>query len=175
MSKSYFVFVLFVIITFSCSEKRNEEEKVIPNQPEKQVAVPNFNADSAYTFIAQQVAFGPRVPNTPAHQQCGDFLIDRLKSYGAQVEVQAFDATAYDGKILHLRNIIASYNPEARKRILLAAHWDTRPVADRDTVNINQPIDGANDGGSGVGVILEIARQINLNTTPEAGVDLNIV
>ena len=138
------------------------------------VTVPAFNADSAYKFVDQQVAFGPRVPNTAAHRQAGDYLIAKLKEFGAQVQVQEFAAEAYDGTKLQLRNIIASYNPKATKRILLAAHWDTRPFADKDPKAENQqtPILGANDGGSGVGVLLEIARQLGQGPQPQVGVDI---
>lgn len=139
----------------------------------KPVAVPSFNADSAYQYVAQQVAFGPRVPNTPAHRACGDYLIQKLKDLGGNVQVQAFQAKAYDGTVLSLRNIMAQYHPQASKRILLAAHWDTRHLADKDTVNPTKPIDGANDGGSGVAVLLEIARQLQANPlSGDVGVDI---
>lgn len=166
------LFFLLGMFMSHCSEKSRHEQESTSDLPEKPVIVPEFNADSAYTFIAKQIAFGPRVPNTPAHQACGDYLINKLKSYGMIVETQEFDAPAYDGKHLHLRNIIASYRPEAQKRIMLAAHWDTRPVADRDSVNTQQPIEGANDGGSGVGVLLEIARQLQQADSLNVGVDL---
>lgn len=137
------------------------------------VNVPSFNADSAYQFVQKQVSFGPRVPNTPAHEAAGDYLITTLKGYGANVLVQSFTAKAYNGTVLNLRNIMGQINPKASKRILLAAHWDTRHVADKDPKNPTKPIDGANDGASGVGVLLEIARQLQANPLPEnVGVDL---
>lgn len=138
------------------------------------VEVPDFNADSAYSYVDQQVAFGPRVPNTPEHRETGDYLVRKLEEFGAKVTVQEFEATAFDGTVLDLRNIIGSYNPEAKKRVLLAAHWDTRPFADKedDESHHNQPIAGANDGGSGVAVLLEIARLISLNEGPQVGVDI---
>ncbi|WP_092100206.1 M28 family peptidase [Pontibacter chinhatensis] len=137
------------------------------------VQAPDFNADSAYAFVAKQVAFGPRVPNTAAHYQTGEWIVARLKEYGAQVQEQKFQMKAYDGTVLNLRNIIASYNPGAANRILLAAHWDTRPVADKDDTNTDKPIEGANDGGSGVGVLLEIARTLQqAQQKPDVGVDL---
>lgn len=169
----FFLIFLSGTLWWRCAE--NSQETQTSPQAETVVAatqVPSFNADSAYAFVARQVAFGPRVPNSAAHTACGDYLIGKLKSYGLTVEMQAFDATAYDGKVLHLRNIIASYRPEARKRIMLAAHWDTRPMADRDTANTQQPIAGANDGGSGVGVLLEIARQLQQADSLNVGVDL---
>ncbi len=164
--------LLLSLLMGRCTEKPNHKQENVAAIPEKNIPVPEFDADSAYAFVARQVAFGPRVPNTPAHQACGDYLIGRLTSYGLTVDVQEFDAQAYDGKMLHLRNIIASFQPEAQKRIMLAAHWDTRPLADRDSVNTGQPIDGANDGASGVGVLLEIARQLQQADSLDMGVDL---
>lgn len=121
---------------------------------------PLFDGDSAYAFVQKQVDFGPRVPGTAAHKACGDWMVARLKAYGATVVEQTGSVTAYNGQQLPLRNIIASWNPGAKERILLLAHWDTRPFADHDTERKNEPILGANDGGSGVGILLEIARHL---------------
>jgi hypothetical protein len=138
------------------------------------VKAPNFNGDSAYFFVDKQVSFGPRVPNTNGHRKCGDYLIETLKKYDATVTVQEFVADAYDGSKLQSRNIVGSFFPDAPKRILLAAHWDTRHIADKDSVRKNEPIDGANDGGSGVGVLLEVARV--LHTAPgKPGVGVDII
>lgn len=134
-------------------------------------ATPHFNADSAYAFIQKQVDFGPRVPGTPAHEACGDWLVAKLESFGAEVTEQTGQVTVYTGQKLPLRNIFARFNPEAKERILLFAHWDTRPFADKDDVRRNEPIDGANDGGSGVGVLLEIARHL-AGKTHGPGVDI---
>jgi glutaminyl-peptide cyclotransferase len=138
------------------------------------VTAPEFNADSAYSYIEKQVSFGPRVPNSKQHRQAGNYLVQKLEALGATVSTQDFEATAFDGTTLYLRNIIGSYKPEARKRILLAAHWDTRPFADKEPEEgrRNEPILGANDGGSGVGVLLEIARLINQSEGPQVGVDI---
>ena len=139
---------------------------------EKQYDPPPFEVDSAYFYIQQQVNFGPRVPNTHAHRLCAMYLQKKLIQLGGQVQVQAFEARAFNGETLHLKNIIARFNPSHKKRILLAAHWDTRPFADKDTSNKDVPIDGANDGASGVGVLLEIARVIGHSHPPEVGVDI---
>ncbi|MDR3308631.1 MAG: M28 family peptidase, partial [Tannerella sp.] len=145
-----------------------------PSSVEKPAA-PVFDADSAYSYIERQVNFGPRVPNTPAHKACADYLASTLARFGAKIYVQEANLTAYNGDRLEARNIIGSFNPDAAKRILLFAHWDTRPYADHDasTVNHRKPIDGADDGGSGVGALLEIARQIMILKLPETlGVDI---
>lgn len=159
---------LFVALS-ACSPKKKTEETQTATRV---VNVPRFNADSAYFFVDRQVKFGPRVPNTKAHQQAAEYLLDRLKKYGATVSVQDFDAVTWDNQKLQLKNIIASYNPQVEKRILLAAHWDTRPYADKDEEKKNAPFDGANDGAGGVGVLLEIARTFSQNKLPSVGVDL---
>lgn len=135
--------------------------------------VPIFDADSAYSFVERQVAFGPRVPGTATHRKCGNWLVEKLRSYGAEVLTQDVDLKAYNGNVLKARNIIAQFQPEKQERIMLCAHWDTRPWADSDPDKANhyKPIPGANDGGSGVGVLLEIARQLSM--TPIAtGIDI---
>jgi len=134
---------------------------------------PVFNADSAYAYIEKQVTFGPRVPNTEAHKACADYLATELERHGAEIYVQEAVLTAYNGDKLNARNIIGAFNPAKTRRILLFAHWDTRPYADHDpdSANHTKPFDGADDGGSGVGVLLEIARQIGANT-PEVGIDI---
>jgi Zn-dependent M28 family amino/carboxypeptidase len=137
-------------------------------------APPAFDADSAYSYVAKQVAFGPRVPNTPAHRACGDYLASELKRHGAEVSVQEAVLTAYNGELLQARNIIGVFNPESQRRILLFAHWDSRPYSDHDPEEANhrRPLDGADDGASGVGVLLEIARRIGLKELFEEGVDI---
>ena len=132
-----------------------------------------FNAAAAYQFIEKQVSFGPRVPNTPAHRLCGTYLEEQLTALGARMHVQRFQALAFDGQKLALQNIIASFYPDCKQRILLAAHWDTRPFADKDQANPTQPLDGANDGASGVGVLLAIAQVIS--QYPPAGIGIDLV
>ena len=137
------------------------------------VNVPQFDADSAYLYVKSQVDFGPRVPNSKEHVACGNYLAKQLETFGAKVTNQYADLIAYDGTLLKARNIIGSYNPENKKRIALFAHWDTRPWADNDPDENNHhtPILGANDGASGVGALLEIARLIN-QQQPELGIDI---
>ena len=123
---------------------------------------PDFNADSAYAYTAAQCEFGPRVPNSEAHRQCGEYIAGTFKRFGAKVIDQYADLTAYDGTILKSRNIIASYNPEADTRILICGHWDSRPWADNDPdpKNHHTPVLAANDAASDVAVMLEMARLI---------------
>jgi hypothetical protein len=149
--------VVLLLAAFSCGEEKGT----------------GFDAVSAYGFVKKQVEFGPRVPNTPAHAACADWLVKTLKQWTPDVVVQAFQAKAYDGRVLDGKNIVASFNAEAKDRILLCAHWDSRPFADRDPDPANhfKPVMGANDGASGVGVLLEVARQISLRK-PAAGVDI---
>lgn len=158
-----------LILSFSfqsCGDKKAKEQ---PGTPVN-LTVPVFSADSAYAFIEKQVSFGPRIPNTAAHRNAGDYLVKKLRSYGASVVVQEFKATTFDGQELSLRNIMGSFNTGIQKRIILAAHWDTRPWADKDPEQPQQTFAGANDGASGVGVLLEVARL--MNQKPAVGVDI---
>jgi glutaminyl-peptide cyclotransferase len=166
-----YVAILFVLL-LGCESSNKSIDQARSDRSKRTATVPSFHRDSAYHFIQKQVSFGPRVPNTDPHKICGDYLAGRLRAYGAAVIEQEFVEQAYDGTRLHLKNIIGSFNPTARKRILLAAHWDTRPFADKDVDGRYQPIDGANDGASGVGVLLEIARAINSGDKPKLGVDI---
>ena len=126
---------------------------------------PAFNADSAYQFCQQQCDFGPRTMNSKAHDLCEQWIINKFKGYGMTVVSQKCDLKGYDGTTLHSTNIIASYKPELTDRILLCAHWDCRPWADNDPdeANWKKPVMAANDAASGVAVMLEIARLLNVN------------
>lgn len=135
--------------------------------------IPRFSADSAYANVARQVAFGPRVVRSEAHDRCARWIASELARHGADtVVMQRADLPDFGPMV----NIMGRYNTGAQHRVLLLAHWDSRPWADEDPdpANHSKPIDGANDGGSGVGVLLELARLMGL-TAPEAGVDLLFV
>lgn len=157
----------------SCNTRPESNQAKDTQEKKPQVVVPSFNADSAYMFIEKQLSFGPRVPNTKAHRQCGDWMVATLKRFNATVIEQKAKLKAYDGTMLDARNIIGSFNPDSQSRVLLCAHWDSRPWADHDNdpANRNKPVPAANDGASGVGVLLEIARQISLSN-PGLGVDI---
>ncbi|MDR0763141.1 MAG: M28 family peptidase [Bacteroidales bacterium] len=135
--------------------------------------ISDFNADSAYTFVARQVAFGPRIAGSRAHKECASYLENVLAKYAHKVILQEFSARRWDGIAMQGVNIIASFNPSAAQRVLLCAHWDSRPYADNDPSekNYHTPIDGANDGASGVGVLLEIARVLATCST-QTGIDI---
>lgn len=147
----------------------------IQNEPPKAVIVPNFDADSAYQYVAQQTQFGPRVPETLAHAACAEWLTAKMSEWADTVIVQDFRARLFNGDGINGQNIVAVFHPKAPKRIVLCAHWDSRPYADHDpdVANKHTPIDGANDGASGVGVLMECARQFKLQALPEnLGVDI---
>lgn len=144
-------------------------------QKTENVQVPVFDADSAYAFVKAQTDFGPRVPNSGSHELCAAWLVEKLSEYADTVMVQEFRTRLYNGKGIDGKNIIACFNPKANKRIILCAHWDSRPYADHDADegNWNHPIDGANDGASGVGVLIENARCFHNQPLPEKiGVDI---
>ncbi|MCE6989133.1 M28 family peptidase [Dyadobacter sp. CY323] len=167
----YFVLSLAFLI-YGCNSKDRSEQTSEQAAP-KLVKSPEFNADSAFNFVKKQVEFGPRVPNSAPHKVCGDYLISTLKKYGWQVIEQPFKDTTFDGTILNARNIIGSFNPAAAKRILLTAHWDSRPFSDQDSLVKNKPVIAANDGASGVGILLEVARTLSLQASkPDIGVDI---
>lgn len=160
------------IVACSCTNKGPKSAGSTIVQEYQKVS-PDFNADSAYRYVAKQVEFGPRVPNTKEHIACGDYLVTTLRKFGADVQEQKMTVTAFDGTKLNARNIIGVYGADKKRRVLLFAHWDTRPFADHDPDESrqNEPILGANDGASGVGVLLEVARQLN-SQAPEVGVDI---
>jgi glutaminyl-peptide cyclotransferase len=165
--KKYFLHFGFILLFLSPADGYGEKQPCRRNCPP-----PAFNSDSAYYFIEKQISFGPRVPGYASHQKCVDFIEAKLKEYGAVTYIQSFSTEAYHGGEMHLKNIIGSFNPTASKRILLATHWDTRPYADKDSVMQDVPIPGANDGGSGTGVLLEIARVLSQNPLSKIGVDM---
>ena len=122
----------------------------------------SFNADSAFAYLEKQVGFGTRVPGTASHDQCAQWLTEKLSDYVDTVIVQTGTVTAFDGTKLPIKNIYGRLNPDASNRVLLLAHYDTRPWADSETdeQKRNTPILGANDGASGVAVMMEIARNL---------------
>jgi len=165
---------LYMLGLFACVNDSKPTQPTKPTQTPKTnttVKVPDFNADKAYEYIQKQVDFGPRVPGTETHKACADWLEATLKEKADEVVVQKATVTVFDGTKVPMYNVIASFNPENPKRIMLSAHWDTRPFADQDTERKEEPIEGANDGGSGVGVLLAIADVLKENDL-DLGVDI---
>lgn len=156
--------ILYIIplLLLCCTNKKPAQQTLQPA---------DFSADSAYQFVAAQVALGARVPGSEAHFLCTRYIEQTLERYGAEMLIEQGQMTNYAGEVQQIYNITASFHPERQQRILLAAHYDTRPWADQEEIYEHRyvPILGANDGASGVGVLLEIARHAqNLN----AGIDL---
>lgn len=141
-----------------------------------QGAKTDFDAKAAIAYVQAQVAFGPRVPGSPAAKRAGDWIIDEMRKRADTVLVQQWTHVTRQGDTLPLRNIIARFKPDATERILYITHWDTRPKADDDPVlgNRTASFDGANDGASGVGLFVAIADRLKA-TPPNSGVDLLFV
>lgn len=137
------------------------------------VKIPEFVADSAYRYVAEQLQFGFRSPGSIGHQQCAMYLANKMRQWCDTVIIQNFSTTLWNGETYQGQNIIASLNPEKEKRVLLGAHWDSRLWADHDpnTSNHKKPIMGANDGASGIGTLMEMAR-IMSQQRPEMGIDI---
>lgn len=139
-------------------------------------AATQFSGDSAYAYVRQQVAFGPRIPNTAAHRRTGDWIVAQLERTADTVVVDAFQHVTEAGDTLALRNILGRYRPEEGARVLYVAHWDTRPTSDQ-AANLGEqriPVPGANDGASGVAVLLGVADVLAAQP-PSVGVDLLFV
>jgi peptidase M28-like protein len=139
-------------------------------------AAKEFNGETAFGYVEQQMGFGPRVPNTPGHERTGDWLEAQLRRRADTVIVQAFTQRTSRGATLRLRNFFARFRPQATERVLFLAHWDTRPKADKSP-NLGQqqlPVPGANDGASGVAILLGVADALKARA-PEIGVDLLFV
>lgn len=166
---SIIVLCILSSVIVSCSNNDTKKSEVVKEK--ESILVPEFNADSAYSYIENQVKFGPRIPNSQSHEECKAYLSSTLQQYADTVFEQKFNQNVY-GKDLLFTNIIASFNSSKKERILLCAHWDSRPYADeeKDISLAVLPILGANDGASGVGILIELARQISIKN-PDLGID----
>lgn len=145
----------------------------VATQPEPAVPASTFDADRAFADLKKQVAFGTRVPGTTPHRETRDWIVAELKKTCDSVQLQDFPFDVSASKQVTMSNIVAQINPSAKRQIMLSAHWDTRPTADQevDPAKKKQPIPGANDGASGVAVLLELARAFKA-TRPDVGVQL---
>ena len=171
MKKVFILLAVFCLGFISCKEEpQTTTSTPITKIP---VKVPAFQGDSAFVFLEKQLAFGPRVPGSEGHIACRDWLIDKFEGYGAEVIAQDFTAVIHTGDNWPATNIIAQYNPKHSDRVILSAHWDTRYIAEEDLDKSRQddPIPGADDGGSGVAVLVEIARLLHENPI-DLGVDI---
>ncbi len=177
-NKKHICYSLLALLVFaSCSKAGAEKNKDDRNTSEEKIdPTCRFDADTAFNYVRQQVAIGPRVSGTEGNRKVQHYIVENLNRSGAKVLEQKATVTAYDGTKLNINNIMGRFNTDNPERILLLAHHDTRPWADNESnpVLAGQPIPGANDGGSGVAVLLEIARQLG-QKAPEIGVDLLFV
>lgn len=157
-------------MSLSCG---NSKKAAVETNVSMQPVGPVFVADSAYAYCEAQCAFGPRVMNSDAHDRCGEWITGKFRSFGMTVQTQSAQLKGYDGTMLRGTNIIASYKPELTDRILVCAHWDSRPWADNDPdeANHHTPVMAANDGASGVAVMLELARLLGAQDSLAVGVD----
>ncbi len=167
--------LLIVALAFSCSPRRSPEQvpqNAVDTRADSAIFIPSFSGDSAYRWVQAQLAFGPRNPGSISHRQCRDFLLSQLQRWADTAWLQHF-TWEIDGKLYHLSNIIARFQPTQPRRIWFTTHWDTRPYADEDPNPLNRqlPIPGANDGASGVAVLLELAR-ILAQFPPNVGIDI---
>ncbi len=150
-----------IVLFSSCHER---QEKTIPQETSQPQATlmnaPDFDGARAFSYLKAQTDFGPRNPNSEGHRKCLAYLDGELTKYADKVTRQNFIQEGYGGEVLKLTNLFGSFNSAATDRILLLAHWDTRPRSDqeKDPAQQNKPILGANDGASGVSILLELAR-----------------
>ena len=168
----YFIFAIVLSFLSACGFASHTEKSKQDNTIVR--VVPTFNADSAYQYVKAQCDFGPRVSGSEAHSACLAYFVEQFNAFGADtVIVQEGEMTIYDGTEKPVRNVVASYGLGKPNRMMICAHWDSRPFADNDINpdNRRKPIIGANDGASGVGVILELARQLGMKDAT-MGVDL---
>ncbi|HVI43663.1 MAG TPA: M28 family peptidase [Chitinophaga sp.] len=179
MRNAFMMLTALALVASACQQGSNTTENNADSTGASKVAkvevpVPAFNADSAYAYTEKQVSFGPRIPNTPAQTKCAEWMIGKLRSWADTVYVQRTTVTGPKKVQLPCINVIASFNPQAKQRVLLLAHWDTRPWADEDAFDKTGKLDGADDGASGVAVLMETARQFH-QQKPEAGIDILLV
>lgn len=174
MKYSTIVFLIFAALTFSaCNKDKNTPVQKTTYQLKNTNSIPAFDYENAYRQVQMQVSFGPRNPGSAGHQKALDYFVSEFNKYTSNVELQSFTYPGYDNVTLNLTNVIARFNPKSSRRIFICAHWDSRPWADqdKDSTKRDQPIPGANDGASGVGILLEIARVLKDNNI-SYGVDL---
>jgi glutaminyl-peptide cyclotransferase len=155
-------------------DQSKDVQKPSPNRPAIRVApAPEFSGNEAFSYLTAQTDFGPRNPGSLGHRECLEYLVGEMERFADAVNRQEFTHTGSRGEEIRLTNIIASFNLAAANRVMFAAHWDTRPWADedKDPKKHNKPILGANDGASGVAVLLQLAKLMK-QRPPPIGVDI---
>ena len=160
-----------VATTISCKSSRSATDTAEALDSARICRV-SFDADSAFAFAKAQCEFGFRTPNSVALEKCGNYIVGKFRQFGLEVNEQRTTVKAWNGKSSKCRNIIATYQPEAKERIVLAAHYDARPWAEQDADSTlhHQPVMAADDGASGVAVLLEVARKLK-ELRPAIGID----
>jgi glutaminyl-peptide cyclotransferase len=135
-----------------------------------------FDGKRAMEYVRKQLAFGPRIPGTSGHREAGDWIVQQMRQRADTVIEQTWTHTTEKHHALPMRNVLARFKPAATERVLYVAHWDSRPFADRaeDPMDRHKPVPGANDGASGVAVLLALADVLK-ETPPHIGVDLLFV
>jgi len=168
-----FMIVLMLTIFNGCESKKQPEQSIPEITLSKNVQSPKSNPSNIYASVEKQLENGPRVVGSKAHELTKGYFLSTLTLYANKVETQNFELVGYDNEKLALTNIIAKFNPTAKKRIFICGHWDSRPRSDQESDSKLQslPVPGANDGASGCAVMLELAR-IMKDRSPEIGVDL---
>lgn len=166
--------VVFLASFLSCKNDGTEPNTSSNTVTIEAPTVPRFNRDSAYAYIQKQVDFGPRVPGSAAHQACKEWIVAKMESFGTKVSQQDFEATIFNGQTLPGTNIFAQINPQSTQRLLFGAHWDSRIVADSplSTERQDEAVLGADDGASGVGILMELARLLAQDTSLDIGIDI---
>jgi len=171
--KFMYKYICLLVIALACFSCKTDTPVTTPTTKKDPVNIPAFNQQNAYDFIEKQLSFGTRVPGTPTHAECKDWIVSKMKSYGAEVIEQDFTAQIHTGDKWASTNIICQFNPKIKDRIILSAHWDSRFMADHDPDESrqNDPILGADDAGSGVGILMEVGRIISENPI-DLGIDI---
>ncbi len=173
MRLKFFLYFTAIIALVGCKAQKQASDSNSASDSATATAVVDFDGNNAYNLVKAQCDFGPRVPGTPAHSKCAEWLEQQLRDYCDSTIVQQAQVTTFDGTTLNIKNLIGIINPDADNRILLLAHWDCRPWADNDPdpAKHKEPVMGANDAASGVAVLLELARVMN-DKKPTVGVDI---
>ena len=174
--KTLYLFYIILLLSACVNTKKSQTDNTITTAKSSKPVGPAFSADSAYAFCQQQCAFGPRTMNSDAHERCGQWIAAKFQSYGLTIAEQRATLKGFNGTPLLSNNIMASYNPSQANRILICAHWDSRPWADNDPdeANWTKPVMAANDGASGVAVMLELARLLANTDTTQSPLPLGI-